>query len=208
MRNFQKTLPKVSKTRILNCYINSNSLIFLKYFQNQKFLDCTLLVEGQLVPCHKFVLDACSDYFAGFLKNPKLDDKNIVICLPKEIKLWEIQAILSFMYNGEVCISQEGLSSLVKCAELLQVKGLCGNETSTIIPTEKESTTQTKTKQNKAKVGETSTDQIDSEMPEEAAESDCGEFNDQMIIKREINISKDSNLFNDQLQITSHSIVF
>lgn len=60
------------------------------------------------------------------------DDKNIVICLPKEIKLWQIQALLQFMYHGEVCISQEGLPSLVKCAELLQVKGLCGSEQKTI----------------------------------------------------------------------------
>lgn len=140
------------------------------------------------MPCHKFVLDACSDYFASFLKNPKLEDKNIVICLPKEIKLWEIQAILSFMYNGEVCISQEGLSSLVKCAELLQVKGLCGNETTSIVPTENDPTPQNKTKTNKAKDGETVSEQADSEMPDDG--SDCCEFNEQMIIKREINISK------------------
>jgi hypothetical protein len=74
------------------------------------------------------VLDACSDYFANFLKNKMFDDKNIVICLPKEIKLWQIQAILQFMYHGEVCISQDGLPSLVKCAEILQVKGLCRSD--------------------------------------------------------------------------------
>lgn len=77
------------------------------------------------------VLDACSEYFANFLKNKIFDDKNIVICLPKEIKLWQIQAILQFMYHGEVCISQEGLPSLVKCAEILQVKGLCRSDRGT-----------------------------------------------------------------------------
>ncbi|CAO1407113.1 unnamed protein product [Diamesa serratosioi] len=105
-----------------------------KYFQNQKFLDCTLVVEGQhLVQCHRMVLDACSDYFSNFLKNKLFDDKNIVILLPNEIRLWQMQAILQFMYQGEVCISQEGLPSLVKCAELLQVKGLCGSDPSTIV---------------------------------------------------------------------------
>lgn len=82
------------------------------------------------------VLDACSDYFANFLKNKVFDDKNLVICLPKEIRLWQIQAILQFMYHGEVCISQEGLPSLVKCAELLQVKGLCGSDPTTITSSE------------------------------------------------------------------------
>lgn len=139
------------------------------------------------MPCHKFVLDACSDYFAGFLKNPKLEDKNVVICLPKEIKLWEIQAILSFMYHGEVCISQEGLSSLVKCAELLQVKGLYGSEATSIVPNEKDSITQNA----KAKKDENSVSQVDSEMtPDEGADNDCCDFNERMIIKREINICK------------------
>ena len=102
-------------------------------------MDCTLVAEGKhLVPCHRMVLDACSDYFANFLKNKIFDDKNLnlVICLPKEIRLWQIQAILQFMYHGEVCISQEGLPSLVKCAELLQVKGLCGSDPTSITTNE------------------------------------------------------------------------
>ena len=82
------------------------------------------------------VLDACSDYFSNFLKNKLFDDKNIVILLPNEIRLWQMQAILQFMYQGEVCISQEGLPSLVKCAELLQVKGLCGSDPTTITSTD------------------------------------------------------------------------
>lgn len=147
------------------------------------------LVEGQLVPCHKFVLDACSDYFAGFLKNKLLDDKNLVICLPKEIKLWQIEAILQFMYHGEVLISQEGLSSLVKCAELLQVKGLCGNETTSIV---------SKDKDPKTKPSEEDMEQADDNTVEQTPEvnesnvneNDCCEYIDDMIIKREINISE------------------
>lgn len=156
----------------------------MQYFQNQKFLDCNLLVEGQhLIACHKFVLDACSDYFAGFLKNKLLDDRNIVICLPSTIKLWEIQALLQFMYHGEVCISQEGLSSLVKCAELLQVKGLCGNETTSIISKDKDSSSVPKTKD----IEQPNEDAVDSSelIEAEVNRSDCDEYNDQMIIKRE-----------------------
>lgn len=156
-------------------------------------------MEGKhLVACHKFVLDACSDYFGSFLKNKLLDDKNLVICLPNEIKLWEIQALLQFMYHGEVCISQEGLSSLVKCAELLQVKGLCGNETTSIISKEKEASPvpSKKAKPNEDPLQDDSAMECEnsnsiSEMVEqEAVESDGCEYNDQMIIKREINISK------------------
>lgn len=144
------------------------------------------------------MLDACSDYFAGFLKEKLFEDKNLVICLPKEIKLWEVQALLQFMYHGEVCISQEGLSSLVKCAELLQVKGLCGNDTTSIISKDKELTTQPKIKTNEGSSenseqsgvdclnSNTNTDMLEAE----PNESDGCDFNDQMIIKREINLSK------------------
>lgn len=100
------------------------------------------------------------------------------------------------MYHGEVCISQEGLSSLVKCAELLQVKGLCGNETTSIIS--KDSSSQPKIKNN-----EGSHDEVEQSSPDcssntetqemieiDANESEYCEYNDQMMIKREINISK------------------
>lgn len=107
--------------------------------------------------------------------------------------------MLQFMYHGEVCISQEGLSSLVKCAELLQVKGLCGNETTSIISTEKESSPLPKNK---------TTEDCSSDSPQndaiecssignasenieiDANDGDSCAYNDQMIIKRELNISE------------------
>jgi hypothetical protein len=104
------------------------------------------------------------------------------------------------MYHGEVCISQEGLSSLVKCAELLQVKGLCGNETTSIISKEKESSPIPKNKpieesasesQQNDVVESSSSGKNGSEMIEiDVNESDSISYNDQMIIKREVNISK------------------
>lgn len=176
----------------LTCFDESNEL-YLQYFQNQKFLDCNLLVEGKhLIACHKFVLDACSEYFAGFLKNKLLDDRNLVICLPNTIKLWEIQALLQFMYHGEVCISQEGLASLVKCAELLQVKGLCGNETTSIISKDKEASNQSQTRLVEETTDDAESAAVDSgEMAEtDVNKNECDEYSDQMIIKREINISE------------------
>ncbi|KAL7032475.1 hypothetical protein ACKWTF_007327 [Chironomus riparius] len=111
-----------------NNHLNIFSSALSKYFHDKKFLDVILVVENgnHMIQCHKIVLDACSQYFSNIFKSKLLEEKNIVICLPKEIELWEIQAVLNYMYNGEVCISQDGLKSLVKCAEILQVKGLCG----------------------------------------------------------------------------------
>ena len=141
-----------------------------------------MLVEGKIIiPCHKFVLDACSDYFASFLNNKLLEDRNLVICLPLEIKLWEIEAILAFMYNGSVAVSQEGLQNLVKAAEILQVKGLCG-ESSSISSNDQNS--QVHSKSNAA--SQASTEKVELEDENQFEEIS---YNERMIIKREIDTS-------------------
>lgn len=72
------------------------------------------------------MLAACSTYFESLLgENPC---KHPIIILPRDIKLWEIQALVDFMYKGEVNVSQAGLPDLLKCAETLQIRGLCGSD--------------------------------------------------------------------------------
>ena len=71
---------------------------------------------------------ACSTYFENLLgENPC---KHPIIILPRDIKLWEIQALVDFMYKGEVNVSQAGLPDLLKCAETLKIRGLCGSDAS------------------------------------------------------------------------------
>lgn len=92
----------------------------------QRFVDVTLACEGHQVHCHRLVLAACSTYFESLLgENPC---KHPIIILPRDIKLWEIQALVDFMYKGEVNVSQAGLPDLLKCAEALQIRGLCGTD--------------------------------------------------------------------------------
>ena len=40
----------------------------------------------------------------------------------KDLKHWQVQALVDFMYKGEVNIDQEHLNSLLMAAESLQVK--------------------------------------------------------------------------------------
>lgn len=50
-------------------------------------------------------------------------DKHPIIIL-KDVKYEELKAMLDYMYRGEVNISQEQLSTFLKAAETLQIKGL------------------------------------------------------------------------------------
>lgn len=71
------------------------------------------------------VLSACSPFFQRiFSENPC---KHPVIVL-KDFSGWEVQAIVDFMYKGEISVGQEQLQSLIKAAESLQVRGLAQQE--------------------------------------------------------------------------------
>lgn len=109
-----------------NSHLCSLSTAFPQLLDQEKFVDVTLACEGQQVYCHKVVLAACSQYFDNLLsENPC---KHPIIILPSDIKLWTIQALVEFMYKGQVNVSQAGLPDLVKSGDLLQIRGLCNTD--------------------------------------------------------------------------------
>lgn len=93
-------------------------------FRNEYFTDVTLACEGgSFIKCHKMVLAACSSYFQCLFS--ELQCRHPVVVL-KDVRYAEIQAILEYMYKGEVSITQEEVEPLLKVAEALKVKGLVG----------------------------------------------------------------------------------
>merc|ERR1719150_1536022 len=67
------------------------------------------------------VLSACSSYFEQLFVN--FSEPNQIVIL-KDTSFLDIAAIVDFMYKGEINVSQDRLSSLLKTAENLKVKGL------------------------------------------------------------------------------------
>merc|ERR1719410_787642 len=67
------------------------------------------------------VLSACSSYFEQLFIN--FSEPNQIVIL-KDTSYSDISAIIDFMYRGEINVSQDRLSSLLKTAENLKVKGL------------------------------------------------------------------------------------
>ncbi|KAI4487889.1 hypothetical protein M0802_011708 [Mischocyttarus mexicanus] len=89
-------------------------------------VDCTLAAEGKYLKAHRVVLSACSPYFEGLLSEHY--DNHPVFIL-KDVKFKELKAMIDYMYRGEVNISQDQLTALLKAAESLQIKGLSESKT-------------------------------------------------------------------------------
>lgn len=101
--------------------------VFDQLLQSEAFVDVTIACDGQSLKAHKMVLSACSPYFQSlFIDNPCQHP----IVILKDVRYEEIKCIIDFMYKGEVNVSQDQLSALLKTAETLKVKGLAEVTTS------------------------------------------------------------------------------
>ncbi|RXG69311.1 hypothetical protein Avbf_02760, partial [Armadillidium vulgare] len=89
------------------------------------FVDVTLACDGKSFSAHKVVLSACSPYFQTlFQTNPC---KHPIVFL-KDVKGQDMEALIEFIYKGEVSVSQTELGSLISTAENLKIKGLAEPE--------------------------------------------------------------------------------
>lgn len=95
--------------------------MFSKLRSQEHFVDVTLWCEGKTIKCHKMILSACSMYFEKLLT--EYPNPHPIIFL-KDMRFWEIQALVEFMYRGEVSVHQDELQNLLRAAESLQIKGL------------------------------------------------------------------------------------
>ena len=92
-------------------------------WDEESFCDVTLFCGGQEIRAHKVVLSACSMMFKSLLKNNICQHPIIIL---HDVSLRILEAILQFIYKGEVNIEQDQLKSLLRAASLLQIRGLAG----------------------------------------------------------------------------------
>ena len=112
--------------------------MIFKFSLQEKYSDGTIFCDGIIYPVHSFVLATCSKYFEEiFEKCPKGNSKQPFIVI-RDISRIQVEAILSYMYKGEVVVPQKTLPDLIKAAELLKVKGLGIRENQPKIKTHKE----------------------------------------------------------------------
>ncbi|KAI5750143.1 hypothetical protein M8J76_013175 [Diaphorina citri] len=96
--------------------------VFSQLLHDESLVDVTLACsEGHSIRAHKVVLSACSSYFQSlFIDHPS---RHPIVIL-KDVCFSELRTLIEFMYRGEVNVEYCQLSTLLKTAESLKVKGL------------------------------------------------------------------------------------
>ena len=109
-----------------NDFNSSLTKCFRDLRDNCEMLDVSIISNGKTFKAHKLVLSACSPIFKNMLQKKNLNGQPFIFL--HGVRSQDVQAILDFMYNGEVSVTQEDLRSFLSVAEDLRVKGLTQNE--------------------------------------------------------------------------------
>ena len=87
--------------------------------------DVTIVCDDQkVIKAHKIILSACSPVFKTIIDN--VSPETAVIYL-RGFKYDEMEALLEFMYNGQVTINQDKMDEFITVAKNLQIKELYFN---------------------------------------------------------------------------------
>nr|XP_053630650.1 longitudinals lacking protein, isoforms H/M/V-like [Cherax quadricarinatus] len=85
------------------------------------YCDATIACDGKFYPVHRLVLSTCSEFFERMFE--VADNKHLMIVLT-DIQHEYLETLLDYMYIGEVNVLQSDLSSFMKAAECLKIRGL------------------------------------------------------------------------------------
>ncbi|KAK7793075.1 hypothetical protein R5R35_013519 [Gryllus longicercus] len=86
-------------------------------------VDVTLACEGRSLRAHRTILSACSDYFQELFQESTHPHPIVIL---KDVKFEELEALVRFMYHGEVTMNNESLPGFLRTAETLHIRGLTG----------------------------------------------------------------------------------
>jgi len=108
-----------------NDFESNISGAFRELRDDKDFFDVTLICDNEQIQAHKVILSACSTFFRNVLRSNPHQHPLFYL---KGVRFSDLQAVLNFMYHGEVNVAQEELNSFLAVAEDLKVKGLTQNQ--------------------------------------------------------------------------------
>ena len=105
----------------LNGFENNVKLSWQDLQTDQIFCDITLACDNKQIEAHKAILSACSPVIRNILKT---DQNSHPLIYLRMVKYRNLQNLITFMYQGEVNVAEEELTSFLDIAEDLQIRGL------------------------------------------------------------------------------------
>ncbi|CAH1969001.1 unnamed protein product [Acanthoscelides obtectus] len=109
-----------------NSFGSNLATSFSNLFKSESLADVTLFCDGVTFRAHKLILAACSKHLSELFAATAASTPphhNLLVILDGTSAA-NMAALLEFMYKGEVHVAQDSLTSFLKAAECLQVKGL------------------------------------------------------------------------------------
>ena len=105
--------------------------VFRRLLEDSAFADVTLSVENRQLQCHRLVLSACSTYFENLLMTHSHPHPIIIL---HDIPHSVAQALIKFMYSGEIRLPQNQLQCFLKvgCAARTDADGNGGMSWSSV----------------------------------------------------------------------------
>ena len=86
-----------------------------------EFFDVTLACDDNQISAHKVVLSACSPLFKNILKRNHHEHPLIYL---RGIQAADLEAVVGFMYDGEINVAQTELAEFLALAQDLSIQGL------------------------------------------------------------------------------------
>lgn len=108
-----------------NSFLSNIATSFESLWEEEGFVDVTLASDGQCLTAHKVILSASSPFFKKVFQTNPCQHPVIIL---QDVHFSELEALLIFIYKGEVNIEQKNLPALLKAAETLQIRGLSGRD--------------------------------------------------------------------------------
>jgi len=125
-----------------NDFESNISSAFKDIRDEKEFFDITIACEDDQLQAHKVILSACSPFFKNVLRRNQHQHPLLYL---KGVSFKDMEAVLNFMYHGEVNVAQDDLNSFLQVAEDLRVKGLTQNNSGNSSNESKKLTTLPKT---------------------------------------------------------------
>ena len=112
----------------------NNQLIALQKLTKRCYLeetysDATILCGGIFYPVHRLILSMCSKYFETMFAHCNKTNKHPFIIV-KDVSSENMEAILNYIYKGEIQLLRKNLKEFMKAAEVFEIKELIADKIS------------------------------------------------------------------------------